>query len=164
MSKLGLGPLSKQRQRQSPLVLLCCFLFLSSLTLSLTLYSARRAHEKLLGGLKEQGGILGSPALVFQLLRRMATFTLSTYPCLTMNCTAENKINRLHQKMAEMKVESVDLQNRAEDSETQRNRVQDMLDRVSKELEDVCLSLCMCVCAKYFVFHSLIFGWHSTYT
>lgn len=68
-----------------------------------------------------------------------------------MNCTAENKINRLHQKMAEMKVESVDLQNRAEDSETQRNRVQDMLDRVSKELEDVCLSLCMCVCSTYFI-------------
>lgn len=66
--------------------------------------------------------------------------------------------------MAEMKVESVDLQNRAEDSETQRNRVQDMLDRVSKELEDVCLSLCMCVCSTYFGFHSLIFGWHSTYT
>jgi len=43
--------------------------------------------------------------------------------------------------MAEVKVESVEMQSRAEDAENQRSRVQDMLDRVSKDLDEV-----RCVC------------------
>jgi ferritin-like metal-binding protein YciE len=61
--------------------------------------------------------------------------------CLRLFYATESKINQLHQKMAEVKVESVEMQSRAEDAENQRSRVQDMLDRVSKDLDEV-----RCVC------------------
>lgn len=129
MAKLGMTPLAKQRQWQSSLVLLCCLLFLSTFALSLTVYSARQAHVKLLGGLKDRG----TQAVFFPLKVMLVTLTL----CLTIFYATESKINQLHQKMAEVKVESVEMQSRAEDAENQRIRVQDTLDRVSRELDEV---------------------------